>query len=170
MKVPFRCLAPWPTTTQPPSVLRDKSRALSASISRFGPGFQIDGHVIEWQKWRFHLRSDRRVGAVISTVTYNTGERRRQVLYQGSLSEIFVPYMDPAFRVVLSKLPRCGANSTRAVRPSPCSRVWTARSEAVYLDGLVAADDGRPRTVSERLCLFERGGRRRGLATFSRRA
>jgi primary-amine oxidase len=63
-----------------------------------GPGFRIDGHVVEWQKWRFHVRSDQRVGTVISTVSYGDGDRRRPVLYQGTLSEIFVPYMDPASR------------------------------------------------------------------------
>ena len=62
-----------------------------------GPGFEIDGHQVEWQKWRFHVRPDQRVGMILSTVTYQDGDETRPVLYQGHLSEIFVPYMDPSF-------------------------------------------------------------------------
>ena len=47
-----------------------------------GPGFRLDGHVVEWQKWRFHVRPDQRVGTVVSTVTYGDRYTRRQVLYQ----------------------------------------------------------------------------------------
>ena len=55
-----------------------------------GPNFRLDGSFIEWQKWRFHARFDRRTGPVVSLVTY----AGRPVLYQGTLSEIFVPYQD----------------------------------------------------------------------------
>ena len=56
-----------------------------------GGNVTFDGNFVQWQKWRFHLRFDRRVGTVISTATYDG----RSVLYQGALSEIFVPYQDP---------------------------------------------------------------------------
>ncbi len=56
-----------------------------------GANFSINGNFIEWQKWRFHARFERRAGPVISIVTYDG----RQVLYQGALGEIFVPYQDP---------------------------------------------------------------------------
>jgi len=55
-----------------------------------GTNFSIQGQFVEWQKWRFHVRFDRRTGPVVSLVTY----AGRPVLYQGSLSEIFVPYQD----------------------------------------------------------------------------
>ena len=55
-----------------------------------GPNFRIDGNFIEWQKWRFHARFDRRTGPVISLASYE----QRPVMYQGTLSEIFVPYQD----------------------------------------------------------------------------
>ncbi len=55
-----------------------------------GVNFRIDGNFIEWQKWRFHTRFERRTGPVVSLVNY----AGRPVLYQGSLSEIFVPYQD----------------------------------------------------------------------------
>ena len=61
-----------------------------------GPGFQLDGHQVTWQNWRFHFRIEPRVGVVVSLVRIADGERLRSVLYQASLSEIFVPYMDPS--------------------------------------------------------------------------
>ena len=56
-----------------------------------GNNFAINGNFVEWRKWRFHLRFERRAGTVISLATFGG----RSVLYQGSLSEIFVPYQDP---------------------------------------------------------------------------
>jgi primary-amine oxidase len=75
--------------------LREK-RAPIAVEQPLGPGFEIDGHQVRWGNWSFHHKVDQRVGLVISTVRYRDGERQRPILYEGSLSEIFVPYMDPS--------------------------------------------------------------------------
>lgn len=56
-----------------------------------GTNFTVNGNFVDWQKWRFHVRFDRRVGPVLSLVTYDG----RSIMYQGTLSEIFVPYQDP---------------------------------------------------------------------------
>lgn len=56
-----------------------------------GANFTVHGNFIEWQKWRFHLRFERRAGTVISLATFDG----RSVLYQGYLAEVFVPYQDP---------------------------------------------------------------------------
>ena len=56
-----------------------------------GVNFSFDGNFLTWQKWRFHVRFERRAGPVVSLVTYDD----HSVLYQGALAEIFVPYQDP---------------------------------------------------------------------------
>ncbi len=56
-----------------------------------GKNFTRSGNFVEWQKWKFHVRFERRPGTVISLATFDG----RPVLYQGSLAEIFVPYQDP---------------------------------------------------------------------------
>lgn len=120
-----------------------------------GPGFRLDGHVVEWQKWRFHLRSDQRVGPIVSTVTYGDGARRRQVLYQGSLSEIFVPYMDPTFAWFSRNFLDAGEfNAGGLIKPLLPG--LDCPDHAVYLDTLIASDEGRPKTVPAALCVFER--------------
>jgi len=120
-----------------------------------GPGFRVDGHVVEWQKWRFHVRSDQRVGLVISTVTYRDGPRQRPVMYEGHLSEMFVPYMDPSFDWYRRTFFDAGEFSFGGFS-KPLLRGLDCPEEAVYLDGLVSDDEVRPKTVRSVLCLFER--------------
>jgi primary-amine oxidase len=120
-----------------------------------GPGFRLEGHVVEWQKWRFHVRADQRVGTIVSTVTYTDGERARPVLYQGHLSEIFVPYMDPAFDWYRRNFLDAGEFSAGGL-VKPLLPGLDCPERALYLDGLTSGDDGRPRPVPNVLCLFER--------------
>jgi len=56
-----------------------------------GPSFRLDGQTVNWQKWNFHFRIDRRVGLVVTNVGYQDGGKLRSILYEGSLSEMFVP-------------------------------------------------------------------------------
>ena len=120
-----------------------------------GPGFRLDGHVVEWQKWRFHVRPDQRVGTVVSTVTYGDRDTRRQVLYEGHLSEIFVPYMDPAFDWYRRNFLDAGEFSAGGLL-KPLVRGLDCPEGAMYLNGLVADDEGRPKAVPNVMCLFER--------------
>ena len=59
-----------------------------------GTNVNIAGHEITWGSWRFHVRVDPRVGTSISLASWRDGRTWRSVLYQGYLSEMFVPYMD----------------------------------------------------------------------------
>jgi primary-amine oxidase len=139
----------------PASILARPAASPLRVDQALGPGFRIDGRVVEWEKWRFHVRADQRVGTVISTVTYDEGGRRRQVLYQGSLSEIFVPYMDPSFTWYSRNFLDAGEfNAGGLTKPLLPGR--DCPDHAVYLDMLIAGDNGRPRTVPSVVCLFER--------------
>jgi primary-amine oxidase len=120
-----------------------------------GPGFQLQGHVVEWQKWRLHVRPDQRVGTIISTVTYNDGARRRQVMYEGHLSEMFVPYMDPSFDWRRRNFFDAGEFNAGGFA-KPLMRGLDCPENAVYIDGLISTDQGRPKTVSNVICIFER--------------
>jgi len=99
-----------------------------------GANFRFDGNFIEWQKWRFHTRFERRSGPVISLVTYD----RRQVLYQGSLAEIFVPYQDPGANWFYRTYMDAGEFGF-GLLASPLQPGLDLPDTAVLLDGLVAA-------------------------------
>src|SRR4030095_10369826 len=73
--------------------LREPMRAVR-TVAPEGWNFTIKGRMVEWQGWSFHLGFDQRFGPVLSLVTHADGNAPRMVLYQGYVSEVFVPYMD----------------------------------------------------------------------------
>ena len=120
-----------------------------------GPGFTIDGHVVEWQKWKFHIRPDQRVGMIISTVSYQDGSEKRKIMYEGYMSEMFVPYMDPAFQWYHRNFMDAGEISFGGLA-KPLLKGLDAPEYAHYMDGLVIKDNGRPSPVSNMIAIFER--------------
>ena len=101
-----------------------------------GPGFRLDGHVVEWQKWRFHVRSDQRVGTIVSTVTYSDGQRRRPVMYEGHLSEMFVLH-GPVVRLVPAHVLRCYSGTASSCAHSislTATRLWTCHGDKGSFD------------------------------------
>jgi primary-amine oxidase len=75
------------------SAKRDAS-SLLAIQQPSGPGFVLNGQTVNWQNWNFHFRIDRRVGLVVNNIAYQDGGKLRSILYEGSLSELFMAYMD----------------------------------------------------------------------------
>ena len=65
-------------------------------IQPAGPSFQLVGGEVRWQKWRFRFAMHPREGLVLYLVRYADAGRERSILYRGSLSEMAVPYGDPA--------------------------------------------------------------------------
>ena len=122
-----------------------------------GPGFEIDGHEVRWQNWRFHLRPDQRVGAVLSLVSYQEkpGVPPRSVMYQGHLSEIFVPYMDPSFGWYRRNFIDVGEFMAGGLAKA-LLRGRDCPDYATYVDTVISNDKGRPRTLSDTICVFER--------------
>ena len=61
-----------------------------------GPGYKIENGEISWQNWLFRVRIDPRVGTVLNLVRFVDKGQPRSILYEASVSELFVPYMDPS--------------------------------------------------------------------------
>jgi primary-amine oxidase len=119
-----------------------------------GPSFRVEGHAVSWQKWNFHFRIDRRLGLVISNVGYADEGKLRSILYEGSLSEIFVPYMDPSENWYWATYfdPGEFANGFS----SPLEAGTDCPENAVYFDQVYADDRGGPQLGPRAACLFER--------------
>jgi primary-amine oxidase len=120
-----------------------------------GPGFRREGNVVRWQNWSFHFRLENRRGVVISLVRYDDGGRQRSILYQGSLSEIFVPYMDPAEGWYNSTFVDVGEYSSDGML-SALEAGGDCPSYATFVDGIAADELGQPRQRPRVTCLFER--------------
>ena len=120
-----------------------------------GPSFKLDGQVVSWQKWQFHFRIDPRLGPVVSLVRYNDGGRSRSVLYQGSASELFVPYMDPDAGWYFRTYMDAGEYGIGRLA-APLQPGLDCPSNAVFFDTVFADDWGDPYPQERAACLFER--------------
>jgi primary-amine oxidase len=122
-----------------------------------GPSFRVNGHEVAWQRWRFHFRVEPRRGVVVSQVGYEDGDRIRSVMYEGGLSELFVPYMDPAIGWYnLTYLDAGDYGGAGLARPLESGSECPANG--VFFDSVVADDRGAPQQVPRAACLFERLG------------
>src|SRR3984957_4246350 len=121
-----------------------------------GPSYTIDKGEVVWQNWHFRFRLDPRVGPVINLVRYQDGDRLRSVMYEGSLSEMYVPYMDPDegwnSRAFVDAGEFLLGGLIKTVGPDDCP------AHAQYFAGLVPSDAGAPIQKPQLACMFERPG------------
>jgi primary-amine oxidase len=119
-----------------------------------GPSFQLSGGEVSWQNWHFRFRLDPRVGPVLNLVRFDDGGKLRSVMYEGSVSELFVPYMDPAegwaTRVFLDAGEFYHGGVLRPLRAGT-----DCPSNASYFDALVPSERGIPMRRAQQACLFE---------------
>lgn len=121
-----------------------------------GPSFTINGHIVKWANWVFHLKPDIRAGMIISQamIQVEDGEYR-SVMYKGFASELFVPYMDPDQSWYFKSYMDAGefglgANAMALVELNDCPRY------SYYMDGVFASANGRPIIQPNMICIFER--------------
>ncbi|KAI0077943.1 hypothetical protein K474DRAFT_1660954 [Panus rudis PR-1116 ss-1] len=74
--------------------IRDDLKPLHV-VQPEGVSFKMNGHELEWQKWKMHIGFNHREGIVLSTVTYNDDGVLRPIFYRLSLAEMVVPYAAP---------------------------------------------------------------------------
>ncbi|MDJ0926490.1 MAG: hypothetical protein QNJ73_02475 [Gammaproteobacteria bacterium] len=114
-----------------------------------------NGQWISWDRWRFHLGIDPRVGPVLSLVSFEDAGRERSVMYQGSVSELFVPYMDPTrtwyFRTYLD-VGEYGIGASGV----PLTAGRDCPADALMLDASFLNYRGKPTTTTGIACVFER--------------
>ncbi|KAJ0982685.1 hypothetical protein J5N97_010940 [Dioscorea zingiberensis] len=122
-----------------------------------GKGFVIDGHFISWANWRFHLGYDVRAGAIISLASVREVEKGlyRQVLYKGFLSELFVPYQDPTEDWYYRTYFDTGEYGF-GLYASSLQPLTDCPTNAEFMDGYYANQDGTPVKIKNVLCVFER--------------
>jgi len=141
-----------------PSVkmLREPRKPTTVAQPR-GTNVRIDGHEISWGNWRLHVRVDPRVGTAISLARWRDGQTWRSVLYQGYLSEMFVPYMDAAYGWQSRTYFDTGEYGA-GVLASQLKPGIDCPDTASFLPAEFATDKGEPFTTPNALCVFERSG------------
>jgi primary-amine oxidase len=121
-----------------------------------GANFTINGNEISWGNWRFHARVDGRVGTVISVARWQDGDTLRSVLYQGYLSEMFVPYMDADYGWYSRTYFDTGEYGAGTMA-TPLKAGVDCPATAAFLSTTFGDDKGEPITTPNALCIFERG-------------
>jgi primary-amine oxidase len=121
-----------------------------------GGNVRIDGHSVSWGPWRFHVRIDPRVGTVISLARWIDGRAERPVLYQGYMSEMFVPYMDPALGWQSRTFFDIGEYGA-GLLATPLAPGVDCPETAQFFPAAFAGDKGQAVTTPKALCVFERG-------------
>ncbi|XP_020575346.1 primary amine oxidase 1-like [Phalaenopsis equestris] len=124
-----------------------------------GKGFKIHGHMIKWANWAFHLAFDLRVGAIVSlaTIEDTTSDvlSRKSVLYRGFVSELFIPYMDPCEEWYYRTYMDAGEFGF-GLLASPLEPMVDCPSNAEFMDGFYAAQNGETVRIPNVFCIFER--------------
>lgn len=119
-----------------------------------GPSFGVQGYCVEWQKWKFVIGFNGREGLVLHHVRYHDAGHDRPILYRGSLSEMVVPYGDPAPQQARKNAFDAGeyglgycANSLEL----GCDCLGLIR----YFDGHLCTSRGELLTIKNAICMHE---------------
>ena len=116
-----------------------------------GPSFSYDGSFVSWGPWRFHLRLDRRRGPIVSLAEFDG----RSVAYQASLSEMWVPYMDPGSGWYFKSYFDAGEYGF-GLFATPLVPGVDCPDYAEFIDTALGLDDGKPVPYPRAMCIFER--------------
>ena len=123
-----------------------------------GPSFTIKDGEVSWQNWHFRFRVDPRSGPIINMAALDYQGKRRSVLYEGSLSEMYVPYMDPEETWNSHVFLDAGEYfmNTGLGIPKPLIKGMDCPDYATYFSGTFFHDNGTPFVRPQLACLFER--------------
>ncbi|WP_134704570.1 primary-amine oxidase [Ammoniphilus sp. YIM 78166] len=119
-----------------------------------GPSFEIEGHVIKWQKWNIRFGFTPREGLVIHTVSYEDKGKARPILYRAALSEMVVPYSDTSPAHNWQNAFDAGEYGIGQLANSlelGCDCVGHIQ----YFDAVMSNSKGEPFVVKNAVCLHE---------------
>jgi primary-amine oxidase len=119
-----------------------------------GPSFAVRGNLVRWQKWSFVVGFNGREGLTLNHLCYEDGGRKRSVLYRGSLSEMVVPYGDPA-----PQQARKNAFDAGEYGLGYCANSLELGCDCLgvikYFDGHLCTSRGEPMTIRNAVCMHE---------------
>ena len=115
-----------------------------------GPSFTVNGYQVSWQKWSFVIGFTMRQGLVLHHLTYDN----RSVLYRAALSEMVIPYADPAEQQARKNAFDCGEYGLGCCTNSlelGCDCLGQIR----YFDANMCTSRGEILVIKNAVCLHE---------------
>jgi primary-amine oxidase len=150
----------WPLPPQAGNYAADRVAHFRSDIKALeisqpeGPSFEVDGYQVRWQNWSFVIGFGAREGLTLHHLCYLDNGKKRSVLYRASLSEMVVPYGDPAPQQARKNAFDAGeyglgmcANSLEL----GCDCLGLIR----YFDGHLCTSRGEPLTIKNAICMHE---------------
>ena len=136
--------------------LRNDLKPLLASQPQ-GPSFQVNGHEVRWQKWRFRFALHPREGLLLYNVGYEDQGQVRPILYRASLSEMVVPYGDSDVNWAWRNAFDAGEYGVGRLA-APLEKNRDGPSNAIYFDAHFSDDFGNPYIMKNVVGLYEEDG------------
>jgi primary-amine oxidase len=150
----------WPLPPQQGNYAADRITKTRADIKPLeinqpeGPSFEVDGYSVRWQKWSFVIGFNAREGLTLNNLCYQDNGHKRSVLYRGSLSEMVVPYGDPA-----PQQARKNAFDAGEYGLGYCANSLELGCDCLglikYFDGHLCTSRGEPLTIKNAVCMHE---------------
>jgi primary-amine oxidase len=119
-----------------------------------GVSFQVDGHQVTWQKWRFRIGFTPREGLVLHLVEYFDQGRWRPILYRAALSEMYVPYGDASPTHSFKNVFDTGEVGI-GVLANSLELGCDCLGEITYFDATVNDAEGQPVVLTNAICMHE---------------
>jgi primary-amine oxidase len=126
------------------------------TVQTMGPGFRIDKGEVFWQDWRFRFRLDPRVGPVLNLIRFVDHGRPRSIVYEANVSELFVPYMDPANGWNNRAFIDAGEFFSSVGFLKPLKPGLDCPAAAAWFPAITVSETGSPVLNDNLACLFER--------------
>src|SRR5437764_2067838 len=119
-----------------------------------GPGFEVEGSEIRWQRWRLRVSVHPVDGLVLHTLGYEDGGRIRPILHRASIAEMVVPYGDTATNHWWKNAFDVGEWGLGKMMQS-LTLGCDCLGEIRYLDAVLSDDRGGARTIANAVCIHE---------------
>ncbi|KAI5951774.1 AMO1 [Candida jiufengensis] len=140
-------------TKENPSGYRDDNTIINITQPN-GVSFKLDGNVMTWSNFKFHIGFNYREGIVLSDMTWNGHGKPRSLFHRISLCEMVVPYGSPDFphqRKHALDIGEYGAGNCT----NPLALGCDCKGVIHYMDAHFPDKDGEATTVKNAVCIHE---------------
>jgi primary-amine oxidase len=119
-----------------------------------GPSFTVEGMLVRWQKWQLRVGFTPREGLVLHTVGWEEEGRVRPILHRAAMSDMVVPYGDPA-PTHHRKNTFDGGELNFGALVNSLTLGCDCLGEIHYFDVALVDQDGQPYTLPNAICMHE---------------
>ena len=119
-----------------------------------GPSFQVTGNHVQWADWSFRVGFTPREGLVLHQLRFRDQGVERPVINRASLSEMVVPYGDPA-PVQAKKNAFDSGEYNIGNMANSLKLGCDCLGEIKYFDGITTDSHGNPLTIENAICMHE---------------